>query len=97
VVIAAPSPWGSPWQAGQQPDGSVLTAAQAVARFRRWISVNRVGAELFVRAQRELTGRDLACWCPLDQPCHGDVLLEIANGELHSRGCDAFPRGGDTP
>lgn len=28
----------------------------------------------------ELGGRDLACWCPLDQPCHADVLLEIANG-----------------
>jgi hypothetical protein len=27
-----------------------------------------------------LAGRDLACWCPLDQPCHADVLLEIANG-----------------
>ncbi len=28
----------------------------------------------------ELAGKDLACWCPLDQPCHADVLLEIANG-----------------
>lgn len=28
----------------------------------------------------ELAGRDLACWCPLDGPCHADVLLEIANG-----------------
>ncbi|UFU03466.1 DUF4326 domain-containing protein [Ruania suaedae] len=28
----------------------------------------------------ELAGRDLACWCPLDLPCHGDVLLELANG-----------------
>jgi hypothetical protein len=28
----------------------------------------------------ELAGRNLACWCPLDQPCHADVLLEIANG-----------------
>jgi hypothetical protein len=27
----------------------------------------------------ELAGRDLACWCPLDEPCHGDVLLDIAN------------------
>jgi hypothetical protein len=26
-----------------------------------------------------LAGRDLACWCPLDQPCHADVLLELAN------------------
>ena len=24
-------------------------------------------------------GRDLACWCPLVEPCHADVLLEIAN------------------
>lgn len=27
-----------------------------------------------------LAGLTLACWCPLDQPCHADVLLEIANG-----------------
>ncbi|WP_295035579.1 DUF4326 domain-containing protein [uncultured Microbacterium sp.] len=27
----------------------------------------------------ELAGKNLACWCPLDQPCHADVLLEIAN------------------
>jgi hypothetical protein len=26
-----------------------------------------------------LAGRDLACWCPLGQPCHADVLLELAN------------------
>lgn len=26
-----------------------------------------------------LRGLNLACWCPLDQPCHADVLLEIAN------------------
>jgi hypothetical protein len=29
--------------------------------------------------QRELRGWDLACYCPLDQPCHADVLLELAN------------------
>jgi len=27
----------------------------------------------------ELRGKNLACWCPLDRPCHADVLLEIAN------------------
>jgi hypothetical protein len=31
-------------------------------------------------ARRELRGRDLACYCPLDEPCHADVLLEVANG-----------------
>jgi hypothetical protein len=29
--------------------------------------------------RRELAGKDLACWCPLDQPCHADVYLEVAN------------------
>lgn len=38
--------------------------------------------------QRELRGKDLACWCPLvnDEgtpvPCHADVLLDIANQEV---------------
>lgn len=26
-----------------------------------------------------LRGRNLACWCPLDRPCHGDTLLYLAN------------------
>jgi hypothetical protein len=25
----------------------------------------------------ELRGFDLACWCPLDQACHADVLIEL--------------------
>jgi hypothetical protein len=29
----------------------------------------------------ELAGKDLACWCPLGQSCHADVLLKIANSE----------------
>ena len=27
----------------------------------------------------ELAGHDLACACPLDQPCHADVLLDLVN------------------
>lgn len=27
----------------------------------------------------KLRGKNLACWCRLDQPCHADVLLKIAN------------------
>lgn len=45
--------------------------AEAVKRFRR---------HMFRQWDlTELAGRDLACWCPLDQPCHADVLLELAN------------------
>jgi hypothetical protein len=28
-----------------------------------------------------LRGKNLACWCPLDGPCHADVLLKLANEE----------------
>lgn len=27
----------------------------------------------------KLRGHDLACRCPLDEPCHADVLLRLAN------------------
>lgn len=40
----------------------------------------RMGESVYDTIRRELAGRDLACWCPLDQPCHADVLLELANG-----------------
>ena len=35
-------------------------------------------AEL-LRRLPELRGKDLACFCALDKPCHADVLLELAN------------------
>lgn len=28
---------------------------------------------------KPIQGKDLACWCPLDQPCHVDILLKLAN------------------
>lgn len=32
-----------------------------------------------VESLNELRGHDLCCWCRLDQPCHADILLELAN------------------
>jgi hypothetical protein len=29
--------------------------------------------------RRELRGRPLGCFCPLDEPCHVDILLRVAN------------------
>lgn len=34
------------------------------------------------RIRAELAGRDLACWCGLDHPCHVDTVLEIANAPV---------------
>lgn len=58
--------------------------------FRQWLAYGEQGGWWFEdgRVQNawvldhlfDLHGRDLACWCPLDQPCHADVLLRLANG-----------------
>ena len=29
----------------------------------------------------ELHGKNLACWCSLDGPCHADILLKLANAD----------------
>jgi uncharacterized protein DUF4326 len=50
----------------------------AVAAYRLWL---RDQPDLIRAAREELAGRDLACWCGPDDPCHCDVLLEISNDE----------------
>jgi len=35
--------------------------------------------ETLEKLRRDLASHDLACWCPEGQPCHADVLLELAN------------------
>jgi hypothetical protein len=49
----------------------------AVEQFREHLHPRSVRAR---DAEIQLGGRDLVCWCPLDQPCHADVLLDLANG-----------------
>jgi hypothetical protein len=46
----------------------------AVRWFAEWVA----GTEPAPFLVDPLRGKDLACWCPLDQPCHADVLLELA-------------------
>jgi len=58
-----------------------FTAQDVVSCYRRWLTeqVGTSGYSLMYEAEVDLAGKDLACWCPLDQPCHADVLLQIAN------------------
>ena len=72
VVVARPSKWGNPYRIG---DPTVPDAREAVARFRLWHTFPDTNAP----DPSELRGKDLACYCPLDAPCHADVLLELAN------------------
>jgi Domain of unknown function (DUF4326) len=50
----------------------------AVNIFRDWIQEEASWAWKG-RLPIDLCGKNLACWCALDQPCHADVLLELAN------------------
>ena len=63
------SKWNNPYRIRKQGKRD-----EVIAKFREYLLGNaRLMAEL-----HELRGRDLVCWCaPL--PCHGDVLLELAN------------------
>jgi Domain of unknown function (DUF4326) len=74
VVVARPSKWGNPFRVAPSRD-----RAGCVAAFSVWICDTPEGKELAERARSELRHRNLACWCKLDQPCHADILLRIAN------------------
>jgi hypothetical protein len=91
IYVGRPSRWGNPHRIGA-PDypwcmQTVSFAAERIvagpldagaARYHfRLTAVDRLTREPDWLAP--LRGRDLACWCPLDQPCHADVLLELAN------------------
>ncbi|MGI4851981.1 MAG: DUF4326 domain-containing protein, partial [Janthinobacterium lividum] len=81
------------------------TAAECVALFRQlMIGIPHIGSKTTTTAQGtarsnimrnldRLKGRNLACWCSLDAPCHGDVLLVLAAGGVAALGrADAAPQ-----
>lgn len=53
--------------------GNPYSSAVDLGRYRTFIEQHRADDLPSIR------GKNLACWCPLDQPCHADVLLELAN------------------
>jgi hypothetical protein len=81
VKVTRPGPWGNPFVIG---DEGIPDAAEAVRRYREWWKLlprMQPGMRLWVLNHRlpELRGKNLACWCKPGEPCHADVLLEIAN------------------
>lgn len=77
--------WGNWHRVGQAYDArpTPTTAAEAVAEFRRDVlDMLRDDPGRTTLWLAPLRGKSLACWCPLDAPCHADVLLELANQEV---------------
>lgn len=92
--VGRPTMWGNPFRPHDLFYGPTLrvlhTPVELVDAYRDLLTRTEVHPlcweREFVEARRWadewvglLTGHDLMCWCPLDQPCHADVLLELAN------------------
>lgn len=62
------SPWANPFSLRSHD------RVEALRLYRQWL----VGQPALVeRARRELAGKQLACWCRVEDACHADVLTEI--------------------
>ena len=70
-MVTRPTKWGN-------PHPLELGRAEAVRRYSEDLLAGRLAVTVDDIAG-ELRGRDLACYCPPDEPCHADVLLAIAN------------------
>jgi hypothetical protein len=91
IYVGRPSRWGNPFTYDPGNRTAYLNETQARRRardtFRGWLDGQRYWFGPEAEARRDavlggigfLRGHDLVCWCPLDQPCHADVLLELAN------------------
>lgn len=84
VNVDRRSKWGNPFKVEPAFEGDGIrfpevTAETAVALFReRW--ERSISQWLSTRETLEqLRGKNLACWCKPGEPCHADVLLELAN------------------
>lgn len=85
VSVARPHMFGNPFRIGQL---AIYDADCAVRRFKNLVTRQSQRAlradNRFFMFTREsirfyLRGKNLACYCDLDAPCHADVLLELAN------------------
>ena len=81
VSVARPGHWGNCFKVGMPaPDWmgvpTLETIEQVVAAHRHMV-MTTPGKVLEVRTY--LHGKNLACWCVLGAPCHGDTLLAVAN------------------
>lgn len=65
------------WLEGRMPSDE-MTGLAAANHLPDVIALRDLRSMVLHRLQ-ELRGHDLACWCRLDQPCHADALLELAN------------------
>jgi hypothetical protein len=83
VKVDRTTKWGNPFVVGK--DG---TREECVKLFGHLLAgyvcmtTGNVGKQMdyrkmVIRDHAELAGKNLACWCPANAPCHADVLLNL--------------------
>ena len=80
VYVGRPTKWGNPFKVGEIA-ADKETAVQAFRLLLTQPGSTRVAYPTLEEIKSELSGKDLACFCSLDEPCHADILLELANQE----------------
>lgn len=87
IYVGRPTKWGNPYKVGEVNGWTgmdITDRAEAVSVYAAELQTMKsfVPEHFYVfldEVREELRGHDLACWCPIDSPCHADVLLELAN------------------
>lgn len=77
VSVGRPGRWGNPFKG----DGAAEMFKKAFLDLNAFpMSVQqRLHMRRIRDTYRDLSGKNLACWCKEGEPCHADVLLELAN------------------
>lgn len=82
IYVGRGSQWGNPHMIGA---ATILTGGRAGQKTNAddVVDLFEFDTKRALNAPdllQPLGGKNLACWCPLDQPCHADSLLKLANG-----------------
>ena len=83
VFVGQGSKWGNPFK--KQDVDALRGEPDVEAAYQRdgWRGAAKLLYRDHLREEgldpRELRGKDLVCACKLTEPCHADVLLELAN------------------
>lgn len=84
VVVTRAGKWGNPYKITPElralhNNNYAKLHKLVVECYREWLEGSDEGRLLIEKMRLELRGKNVACFCGLDKPCHGDVILEFAN------------------
>jgi Domain of unknown function (DUF4326) len=78
VSVCRPGKWGNPHKISDHDGDASKVVKMYEADLMNLILKDKNGTPLFYQLN-ELKGKNLACFCGLDQDCHADLLLELSS------------------